>query len=265
MLELGRKRSVHREHRPLVVHDLGLVAADVDHRFDGEDHAGLHALVFAPSAEVRDLRRHVELAADAVADIVANDRAALAFGILLNRGTDVADTIAVFHLCDAELEAAACRLHHEDRFVARLAHVERHARVTVVTVLFWQISGDVDIDDVAFGKDLVAGNPVANACVHARAHAFGKALVIERRWIRLARDDVFVDEAVDLVGCDARADHLPHRREAISRELAGPPHVVKHARRHELDGRQWIPQANRRTASRTGPQIVERINFLRLV
>ena len=50
-----------------------------------------------------------KLAADAVADEGAHDRAALALGELLDRGADVAEARALAHLGDAELERAPRR------------------------------------------------------------------------------------------------------------------------------------------------------------
>ena len=52
-------------------------------------NAGLDALVFAAPPEVRNLRRHVELAADTVADVVADHRAALlGVAVLLTESED---------------------------------------------------------------------------------------------------------------------------------------------------------------------------------
>ena len=64
-------------------------AAEVDHRLDGEDHAGLQLHVVGRLDVMQDGRRVVEDAAEAVAAEIAHHRAALAFGEGLDRGADV--------------------------------------------------------------------------------------------------------------------------------------------------------------------------------
>src|SRR5882724_5860598 len=91
VLELGRKGAVLGHRGPIVVQHFDFVAADVDHRLDREGHARLEAIAFAPVPVVLHLRLIVELAADAVADEIAHDRAALTLGELLNSRPNVAE------------------------------------------------------------------------------------------------------------------------------------------------------------------------------
>jgi len=144
------------------------------------------AILSLGSHRVRDLRWHVELPTDAMPDVVAHDRTAAAFRVLLDGRADVADALAVFHFGDAELEAAARRLDDVDGFGARLTDVERHARVAVVAVFLRQVRRDVDVDDVTVLEFVAAWDTVADALVHARANALREALVVERRWGRVA-------------------------------------------------------------------------------
>ena len=68
--------------------------AGVDHRLDGEDHAGLAARAGAGLAVVQHLRLFVEVAADAVAAEFAHHREAVLLGVLLDGGADVAEVRA---------------------------------------------------------------------------------------------------------------------------------------------------------------------------
>src|SRR3954462_2404655 len=77
VLELGREGVVLGDGGPAVLEDLHRVAAGVDHRLDGEQHAGPEdqadlAAVRVGVAEVADLGRVVEDAAEPVADEVAH-------------------------------------------------------------------------------------------------------------------------------------------------------------------------------------------------
>src|SRR5919108_5433547 len=88
VFELRGEASVDGDRRPIVVEDLNLVRADVDHRFDGERHSCAKALTFATFAVVRNLRFVVEFSSDAVPDEIFDDRATVSFGEILNGGTD---------------------------------------------------------------------------------------------------------------------------------------------------------------------------------
>ena len=78
VLELRRQRAVARHRRPAVGQHLHVRPAEVDHRLDGEEHAGLEHDALAGLAEVQDVGPVVEHAAEAVAAEVAHDAAALA-------------------------------------------------------------------------------------------------------------------------------------------------------------------------------------------
>ena len=73
MLEVGRHRAVGGDDRPVVRLDPGVVAAQGEHRLDGQAQAGLELAAGAAGAVVGDLRLLVHLGPDAVADELADD------------------------------------------------------------------------------------------------------------------------------------------------------------------------------------------------
>jgi hypothetical protein len=76
---------------PAVVAELlHVAAAGVDHRLDGEGHAGHQFFQRAGLAVVQHLRLFVEVAADAVAAELAHHREALLLGEFLDGEADVA-------------------------------------------------------------------------------------------------------------------------------------------------------------------------------
>src|SRR5665811_206610 len=77
MLELRRQRAVARHRGPAVGQDFDVRLAEIDHRLDGEEHAGLQHHAFAGPADMDDVRLVVEHAAEAMAAKVAHHAHAL--------------------------------------------------------------------------------------------------------------------------------------------------------------------------------------------
>src|SRR3954470_8297533 len=102
MLELRRERAVAGDGCPAVVEQLYVGAADVDHRLDGEDHAGLELGARAGAAGVDHFWAVVEQAADAVAAEIADDAVALTFGVALDGVGDIAEMVSGPRLLEAE-------------------------------------------------------------------------------------------------------------------------------------------------------------------
>src|SRR5690349_13580344 len=73
VLELGGPLAVLGDHRPAVVPDLVVQTAEVDHRFDGERHAGLDDGGHRRLVVVQDDQSVVKRGTDAVAGEVTNN------------------------------------------------------------------------------------------------------------------------------------------------------------------------------------------------
>src|SRR5262245_35806070 len=106
MLELGRTGAVGGGDGPAVSQGADAGFADVNHRFNGEDHAGANLDARAGLAKVLHLWLFPKGVADAMPDKIAYNGKALAFGVGLDGCADVAEMIVGAGLLDAELQAA---------------------------------------------------------------------------------------------------------------------------------------------------------------
>ena len=102
VFELRRQRAVAGDGGPAVVEQFAVGAADVDHRFDGEEHAGTKLGAGAGAACVDDVGTVVEQAAEAMAAKIAHHAIAMLFGMALNGVGDVAEAIAGLGLLEPE-------------------------------------------------------------------------------------------------------------------------------------------------------------------
>ena len=75
--------------------------ADIDHRLDGEEHAGPQLRAGAGPADMDHLGRGMEIAAEAVAAEIADHAVAVALGKALDGMADVAEMVARLRLGDA--------------------------------------------------------------------------------------------------------------------------------------------------------------------
>src|SRR5919108_1764419 len=73
VLEMGGETAVGGAHRPAIAVDLDVVAAEIEHRLDGEAHPGFDAHPGARPAVIGDLRLLVHRGAEAVADARPHD------------------------------------------------------------------------------------------------------------------------------------------------------------------------------------------------
>ena len=98
----------------------------------------------------------VELAPDAVSDVVAHDAAPFGLDELLDGRPDVSEPRPLAHLGDADLEGLARRLDEVAGPGARGADVERGRGVAVEAVVDGR---HVDVDDVSVPQHLRPGMP----------------------------------------------------------------------------------------------------------
>ena len=131
---------------PPVVEHVGLVGADVDHGFDGEDHALFERRSRRAGPVVGHLGALVHRGADRVAHVLAHHGEARRLGDALDRATDLVQAVADAQLVDARPQGALG--HVDERCAAAL--IVTHARgVGRVAVVALDDRAAVDRDDVA--------------------------------------------------------------------------------------------------------------------
>src|SRR5687768_3921624 len=91
VLELGGEAAVAGDGGPAVVEQFDRRLADIDHRLDGEEHAGPELGAGAGAAGMDDLGAVVEDAPQAVAAEIADDAVAIGLGVGLDGVADVAE------------------------------------------------------------------------------------------------------------------------------------------------------------------------------
>src|SRR5450830_41005 len=208
---------------PAVAQYLGVSLALVDHRLDGEGHAGFQFHARTGAAVVQDLRLFVEHLADAVAAELANHREAVLFSVLLDHFTDIAQAAAGFDDFNGLVHAFLGHLGQALGPDRHSADVEHAAGITVVAVFD---DRDVDVQGVAVFQRLVARNPVADHVVDRGADRLGEALVVQRgRDSLLHVDYIVVADAVQCFGGDAGLDVFGNHFQHVGRQFAGNAHA----------------------------------------
>src|SRR3546814_12250335 len=101
MFELGGEGAVAGDGSPAVVEHLARGLADVDHRLDGEEHAGAKLGAGAGLADMDDLRSVVEIPADAVAADIADNAIAMYRRVCMGAARQVAQHVSLAALLEA--------------------------------------------------------------------------------------------------------------------------------------------------------------------
>ena len=210
MFPLRRRQLVVGDDFPsvrVVLIDKDAPRTLIDHRLDGERHAGHQQHARAARSAMLHIRLLMELQSDTVTAEVAHDGEAVTVGVLLDGVTQVAhkDIRLAAHLL-AYFQTLPGYIDQLLLFGRRAADDEHAAGVGVVAV---EDGGAVHIDDVAlFEHNVLGGDAVTDDLVDAGAAALGEALIIEGRGDAAAPGRRFVDDAVDLLGGHTLADLL---------------------------------------------------------
>ena len=178
VLELRRQRAVARHRGPAVGEHLHVRAAEIDHRLDGEEHAGLEHDAFAGAADMDDVGLVVEQPAEAVAAEIAHHAHVLRLDIGLDGGADVAGGGARPDHRDAAHHGLVGDLDQPFGAARDGADREHAAGIAMPAV---EDQRHVDIDDVAFLQRLLARDAVADDVVDRGAGGLAVAAIHQRR------------------------------------------------------------------------------------
>ena len=165
----------------------------------------------------------MQAGADAVADILAHERIAIALGKILNGVADIGDAVADTGKPDALKKALPRDADQAQRLIRALAARERARTVAVEAAV---AGADVDTDDIALMQDAVAGNAMDDLVIDGDARRRRKAAVGHEARRRAGLRDELVHFAVDLAGGHARGHHLTRDGTRASGDPAGLPHDI---------------------------------------
>ncbi len=226
---MGGPRAVRGHHRPVVVEQVGLVAAEGDHRLDRERHALDQAGAAASAADVGYVGRLVHRRADAVAGVVLEDAVAalLLAQPPLDRRGDVADPAAEPGRGDAGPQGGLGVGDQRDQVRRDPAHRHRDRGVAVPAV---DDRAAVERDQVALTQLAVTRDAVHDLVVHRGADRGREALVPEERRRRPGGADGVLGDGVQVGGGHARAARRPAAPRGCGRRPARPAASTRPAR-----------------------------------
>src|SRR5215470_13386430 len=212
------------DHGPAIGQQPHVTLTGIDHRLDGEGHAGPKLEPCAGFAVVQHLRVLVIDTADAMATVLAHYRVVVLLDEGLNGVTDVAEMRTGTHGIDAAPHGSKTGLGEPLRMGRRLADEVHAARVAVEAITD---HGDIDIDDVARLQTLVVRDAVAHHVIDRSADGLRKPAVIQVRGDRaLHFHDMVVADTVELLGRHSGHHVLADHVEDFGGELPGNPHFL---------------------------------------
>ena len=206
--------------------------AEIDHRLDGEQHAGLEGDALAGPPRMDDVGLVVEDAAEAVAAEVAHHAHVLRLDEALDGVADIAGGRAGLDRRDAAHQRLIGDFDQPLGLARDRADRIHPARVAVPAD---DDEGDVDIDDVAFLQQAVAGHAVAAHVVDRGAGRVAIAAIHQRRRVGVVAEREFADEIVDPRRRQAGLDQRGQFIEAARHQRAGLAHAGESRRAMEFD------------------------------
>ena len=172
---------------------------------------------------VRNLRILVHFGADAVADIVAHNAAAVAFRVLLHRGGNVVQTSARTGVPES-LKKALPR--DTDELLSFRRYLPNREGAGAVSHIALVGSPHVDGNDVSVADEALSGNAVDDLVVHGNARALREAAVAEKCRCGSTGQDELMDLFVDLFGRYAVTQHPAPDASGSRCDLSGFAHPL---------------------------------------
>src|SRR3989338_7132883 len=233
VLVLRRQAVVLGDHRPAVVEMLDGCLAGVNHRFDGESHAGFEPYSRLRAAVMQHLRFFVKLPTDAVSAKLAHYAVAQWFDETLDGMADIAQIGARPDRADAAPQRQPGGLAQASGQNRRRTGVEHPTAVAVITILD---HGDIDVHDIAILERLIVGHTVAKLMIDRGANRFWIRRMPAGRVIEwcgnavLHVDDEIMAQLVQLVGRYAHLDERGNVVEHFAGQATGNAHFLNFLR-----------------------------------
>lgn len=105
------------------------------------------------------------------------------------------------------------------------AHIADKVSTIGVTVKAFELGGDIDVQNITIADDVFGRrNAVADDFVFRGTNTLRKAVIIQRRWNRVALDDVLVAQLIDVFSAHARLELVFNEAQSLRGQQAGLTH-----------------------------------------
>jgi hypothetical protein len=199
MFILNRAQAIDRDGSPPVAQNPHTRPAFVDDRLDHKDHASFHGAT-AGVGKVQNIWEFVEVSANAVAQELHADGEPALLDMLLNQHAEQGQSHTRTACADRQIPALSCHLHKREATCVDLADWEGFGIITVEAV---EVYRDIYVDHIAVSQGPVVRDAMTGDVVDGGTHRFGKAAVVEWRWVGTCVHYEVVHTLVDLLGGDS--------------------------------------------------------------
>src|SRR6185436_7032428 len=130
MLEMGAGLAVDGYHRPAIFQCLRVQRSHIHHRLEGKHISFFDFWTLARFAVIRNLWILMHPPANAMPDVVTNNRISLGLSVRLDSETNITEMIAHSTLCDRQFQALFSNAHQLQTILAYIADGDGGCRIT---------------------------------------------------------------------------------------------------------------------------------------
>lgn len=232
VFEMRGRLAILGDDGPAVVENAHGSHATIDHRFDGEGHAGHEDGAFALRPVVGNLGFLVEAPADAMADKLANDAEAMADDEVLDGSAKIAQPTAGTGVGNRLEQRLLSDSQQSFGIVRDVARGDGGGVVADETGLD---DANVDFDDIARHDSPRTTDAMNDLLVYGNADVAGKPPVSKKGAFAVVFAHEFGGTAVDLAGGAAGSDFTGERLEDLRGNSSGGAHQFDFARGFDGD------------------------------
>ncbi len=233
MFELCRKRTVPRHGGPAVIENFRRPVAGIDHRFDGEEHAGLENDVVGFRFPVmKHARRGVEAAPQTVTAKITHDGKAFFFGDRLYGLADFTKAHARLDDLDTFHQRFIGDLIQALGFDGNIPGFVHTARVAEPAI---ENNCHVDIHDIAVHQFFRTRNTMTDNMVDRGADRFRITFVPKTGGDRVVLNNKIIAALIKFLGRHADFDERRNHVERLRRQSPGAAHSFEIRKRMKFN------------------------------
>lgn len=218
VLVVRREGAVEGHDGPTVVQYTDIASSGVDHRLDGDGHAGDEPGIGARGDIIRNLRILVHLESDSVTAVLAYDPVSESRGVAEHGPRYIVDARARDHGRDRLVQTFPRHAHELFCLGCRFAGFPGDRRVGKTAV---QVDAAVYPDDISLDEAAFVGNSMNDHLVHREAERSGIVLIIQEGRAAFVSQDEVVSELVEFEEAHPGLHHGAKVFEQFREEGAG--------------------------------------------